>query len=90
MAMTCKLNDHVLKNDPTTAELLLLSHPKSFPGGSYLAMIEGQSSLDPQKFERGLLQVLRQKTFLQAQHIAHPKCGAKKGGPPLWLSWYGY
>ena len=58
---TSKLNDKVLDPEPTAAEMLVLAPYKTFAGGAYLAMVEGRTSVDPQRFERGLLQILEVK-----------------------------
>ena len=55
---TCKLNDKALVEEPTAAEMVVLSPWKTFAGGAYLAMAEGRTSLNVSLFEKGLLQIL--------------------------------
>ena len=52
---TTKLNDNAGHEEPTAAEMTCSAKFSTFPGGAYLAIIEGRASVDPKKIQRGLL-----------------------------------
>ena len=52
---TTKLNDSVLAQDPTEAEVLQLASGSAFPGDAFLALVEDRAGKDPKHLEKSLV-----------------------------------